>query len=647
MDFGPVTNYLTGVLVPVSALHTERSEGIGEFADLPELAGWCRTCGLDLIQILPVNDTGDNSSPYSARSAFALHPVYLRLADLPEVAGGATPDHLVAEIDQTVAELREHAEQCRRVHYRDVYNAKEQLLAKIYAACEPVIATDAELQQWTDASPWIHEYAAYRGWTENPDGPTEADPSVVRYYAWVQFRLEQQFLLAACGVAEQGVRLKGDIPILITEHSADVWARPEIFLPELRAGAPPDMFSRLGQNWDLPIYNWDEQARRDYRWWKDRLAQAAKFYHAYRIDHVLGFFRVWSIPANDASGTLGWFVPSRTLTVEDLSGIGFDRGRIRWLAEPHLSGAMLRQALETPIDDLVPTILEQIPNEDLYLFSSQVTGERDLLGASLPEGDRAWLAEQYRDRALIITLDGRYAPAWTFRDCSRYQELSDGEREAFEQLVARVGAESEAMWEEHGRRLLRFMVDSTDMLPCAEDLGVIPDSVPRVLAELGIMGLRIPRWSRRWNEPGQPFVRPSAYPFLTVCAPSVHDTSTIAGWWRENDSRDLFYQMLQLGDTAPATYDVATAVRVTRGILQARSAIVVLQVQDLLALASGAWRREDAQDRVNVPGTVNDENWSYRIPVPISVLRDSRELNQVVGELCDERRRRPLPAVHT
>ncbi len=635
MDFGPITHFMTGVLVPVSALHTERSEGIGEFSDLPELAEWCVDCNLDLIQVLPVNDTGDNSSPYSARSAYALHPVYLRIADLPEMPD--LPAELRAEITQTVGRLRDHAERERRVFYWEVAAAKERLLRAIYDARAQEIAHDAALTEWADASPWIREYADYRR-------SVTADDQPFRYYAWVQFRVEQQFLTAARRVAELGVKLKGDIPILITEHSADVWARPAIFIPELRAGAPPDMFSRLGQNWDLPIYNWDEQTRRDYRWWKDRLAQAAKFYHAYRIDHVLGFFRVWSIPKDDATGTLGWFVPSRTLSVEELQHAGFDEGRVRWLAEPHLSTDELRGALETPLEALAPEVLEQIPNEPLYRFSSQIRGERDVLTAELPEADRTWLAEQYRDRALITTHDGRFAPAWFFRECSRYRQLADHEKAAFEELVARARHESEEMWEEHGRHLLRFMTESTEMLPCAEDLGVIPDSVPRVLSQLGIMGLRIPRWSRRWKEEGQPFIPPADYPFLTVCAPSVHDTSTLAGWWEENDARDLFWQTLGLGHHAPEHYDDRTAVALTRAILRAGSGMVVLQVQDILALVRRGWTDEHAAARINVPGTVNEENWSYRLPVPISRLRGSTALAAVVRELCQERRLKPLPA---
>jgi 4-alpha-glucanotransferase len=659
MTFPGLTRYLTGVLVPLSALRSEESVGSGEFADLPALAAWCSNVGLDLIQLLPVNDTGWQASPYSALSAFALHPLYLRISDLPEFAevSGADSSHLRDELES----LRSvHAGE-DRIRYGELLDSKRALLKKLYELHADDQTLRRQARAFVDRSPWVGDYAAYKtlkaryggaAWKEWPDyrDPTPDRLSVLwsdreterelTFHVWMQLRLDEQFRAAAEAVAEQGVMLKGDLPILINEDSVDTWAHRAYFSSWLRAGAPPDAQSALGQNWGLPIYDWPELEHDGFRWWKDRLRHAARYYSAYRIDHVLGFFRVWSIPDDDFTGYLGHFTPCAHATRERLHEADLDNGRIRWLAEPHIEGRAMRESLGDETNRVVELGLQRIANEDLYLFAPTIRGERDIAALPCSDNARAWLLDRYRDRALIRLEHDTFVPVWSYDNCSRYKRLKHEEKDRFNALADELTRESGRLWEEQGRRLLGLMRETTDMLPCAEDLGAVPACVPGVLSDLRILGLRIPRWARLWHEPGQPYIPPSEYPFLTVCAPSVHDTTTMRGWWRDEGDLHPFWKSLGLPGGPPAEYDAETARMVTDALLHTGSALCVFQIQDLLALVDGLSPQNPDDERVNVPGTMNGSNWTYRMNISLEELTANHELHAVLAPLVQDRRRR-------
>jgi 4-alpha-glucanotransferase len=663
MEFGDLKRYYTGVLVPVGSLRSAQSSGVGEFADLPLLADWCLEAGLDVIQILPVNDTGADTSPYSATSAFALHPLYVRLQDIPEVAEVAAEDEEIASL---LTAMRDDLDDKPRIRFSEVLERKYAVLERVFAAREQAIFADEALSRWVQDNPWVREFAVYRSlkerqgkrsWIDWNDlkHPGYADiealwqePSLqseLRYYCWVQYNAEGQLRAAAEAVSERGVYLKGDLPILMAEDSADVWAHRDIFKPELRAGAPPDMFSHLGQNWGLPVYDWDVLASNDYDWWRRRLDQADGFYHAFRIDHVLGFFRIWAVPSEEVAGTMGHFHPSYLLSTDQLREAGFDEGRVRWLSEPHIPRHRLEETLGEYADTVADCCLTRVGDEDLYVFNEGFH-ERDLLALDVPREPLESLRGWYHDRALIRVSSDRYAPAWKMRDASAYLSLEHDERGKLDELVAHARNISEEMWEEQGRRILSLVNGAAAMLPCAEDLGVVPESVPRVLSELGILGLRIPRWTRRWNEPGEPYIPLRSYPYLTVCAPSVHDTSTLREWWECEDGVDEFWEVLGFDGERPAEFTPELAEKVLSRILRTNSAICMFQIQDFFALSEDLRSADPGDERVNVPGTSNEFNWSYRLPVRIETLMERTELNTRIRSLVDGRRR-DVPRLHT
>ncbi len=660
MRFAPLDRNFTGISVPVAALRSGSGCGTGEFADLVALGRWCREAHLDLIQLLPVNDTGANSSPYSAQSAFALHPLYIRLADVP----GA--DRFAEEIGQFREEAARHEKASGgRFSYGKTLGFKLSILERAFASDARRIRADPSFAQWRAANPWVVAYAVFTALKrENANAPWSAwpalsDPTPAQVQewwedhpaqclarAWTQYLLEAQLAAASRALEGMGVLLKGDLPILMSRESADVWFERRLFDLSGIAGAPPDMFSPNGQNWGFPVYDWARLGRDDHRWWKDRLRQAGKFFHAFRIDHVLGFFRIWRIPQGEVTGLLGWFAPSAGLSRSDLASLGFDDARTQWLSLPHVSGAELDAALGGDASRVAALYLRRIGGEELYNIRPEYDSEAAVQALAEPPAMKAFLLAWHANRTLLDGGGDIWHPAWYWETRKGFQSLSDDEKRALQDLAHARRIQSEEGWEREGRALLAIMQGATDMLVCAEDLGDVPRCVPRVLAELGILGLRIVRWAREYEKtpPGEQaaFTPPDLFPRLSVCTPSVHDTSTLRGWWEEDAvERELYFR--SLGETGPCPERMTPQLlsRIVAHCLSAASVLCMLQIQDVLDLDEGLWAADPRTDRINVPGTVTEENWTWRMPIDLESLAARDALRERVRLLVDPRRQRP------
>lgn len=654
-----------GIVLPVSALRTKASTGVGEFPDLLPLADLCSKLGIGLIQLLPVNDSGFQSSPYSALTAFALNPLYLRISGIPEFSASGKK---TAQYGKELDEIRERYEAKERFPYGEIVHEKLQLLKKIYTDTLDTILADAEeggdLYAWIQTHPWVREYAVYRSLKEAEAGAhwkdwkhySSIDTKTLHalwddperqkdqlFWVWIQQKLDVQFLQAAKHITSLGIILKGDLPILMNEDSCDVWAHPEYFDRKLAAGAPPDMFSPLGQNWQFPIYNWDRLAQEDYSWWRERLKAADAYYAAYRIDHVLGFFRIWAASRSDFSAVSGRFIPSLPIYREELFQLGFDEGRIRWLSQPHISTDALYAALEragiqseeldSEVSKACSRLLKRVGTEELWLFKKEVIGERFIDAQGLNEALSCFLQEAWRNRTLLEYTEGEFCSAWSYWDTQAFQSLSEEEKQKLEQLITHKKHESEKLWEDQGRILLKMLSDTTDMLACAEDLGSIPDCVPKVLSELGILSLRVIRWARRWGEESEPYIPFSEYPELSVCTPAVHDSSTVREWWEREADRELLKEFLSL-PLSDESYTPLTARTLLGSIAKAASRLCVFQIQDLLHLSSRWYLPDPGSERINVPGTVTEFNWTYRIPATLEEIETDTEFIQAAQELC-------------
>jgi 4-alpha-glucanotransferase len=643
---------LSGIAVPLSALRTEYSPGCGEFPDLGRLGDLASAWGFNLIQILPVNDSGFQSSPYFALSAFALNPIYIRIGDVPELSVEGQPE-LRVEAEALVRRFAGSA----RVPYEALLREKLALLRKAWLRASEGPggrALLAALDAWIEGNPWSKSYAAFVAlkamngelpWWEWPRfrEPTVAEieglwgdkalARELRFWAWLQMRASEQFLAASMALAERGIALMGDIPILMNADSADVWSRRSCFRLESLAGAPPDMYSSLGQNWGFPIYDWEALERDGFGFWKERLAEADKYYSCFRIDHVLGFFRIWSLSERESTGALGRFVPDVPIRLAELGQLGFSPERIRWLSRPHIpAGRLIQAAGEAAAKGAASAALARIGEEDLFLFKDSIQGERDIEALpSLSPAARDSLLAAWRDRALFEYEPGVFVPTWSYRLASCWPTLSEGEKGQLESLFARNRAAAEALWAKAGKRLLGVLSGAVPMLPCAEDLGSVPDCVPQVLKELGILGLRVLRWTRKWDEGGQPYISIGDYPELSVASPSVHDSSSIRGWWQSEADREGTWRFASasLGrdlGPCPDSLGADQVGLVLELVARSSSRFAVYPIQDIIAMSDKLRPADPADERINVPGTVGNENWTYRVPAGIDELLAEKKL---------------------
>lgn len=666
MRFPDFSRPVTGTAIPVGALRSKKSCGVGEFADLEPFARWCRAAELDLIQLLPVNDTGTESSPYSALSAFALHPIYIRLQDLPEAQG----------FEKEIDALKERFDGLKRFDYRGIREGKLTLLWKMWKASKERWMASPVLESWIAANPWIVEYAVFMNikhknfdasWKEWTKFRTPSHGEIQKkweapaakeehlFFAWVQMRLDEQFKAACDRCGELGVAVKGDIPIMMNEDSCDAWANPEFFRDDLRAGAPPDGPNPLGQNWGFPIYDWANLEETGYSWWKERLSHSARYYHAYRIDHILGFFRIWSIPYGERTGYLGWTTPHEPITARELSERGFSGDRLRWICEPHVPTRLAEAANNNDYlgtHGLLRRVMDRIGDEELWLFKSDIKREADIWAADLPEPVKAVLAEAWRDRLIQVT--GRddsgkvlYTPVWTYYQSTAWRSLSEAERKSLEALFSEKAEKNQVLWKRQAERLLGTLTKSADMLPCAEDLGSIPDSVPEVLANLGIYGLKVIRWERHWDRNGQPFRDIESYPAASVATTSVHDSSTLRGWWeRENGAADFLAHRNPGNDGIPEervrawreAYGADTAAWLLSTLAKTSSRLLVLPFQDLLDLVNTYRTPDPDEERVNIPGSVSSFNWTWRLPAEIETFASDTQFIASVISVFSSRR---------
>ena len=665
---------VTGVVVPISALRSKESCGTGEFADLVHFADLCESAGLNLIQVLPVNDTGTESSPYSALSAFALHPIYMRLQDLPEAK----------KFSSDIAALRAKHESAARFNYREVRADKLTLLRKIFDKSEREIkksAASGELAKWIAENPWVIGYAVFmnlkyynfeaswKAWDKmrTPthaeiqarwDNPAHAPGHL--FYAWLQMRLDQQFQKAADYCRKKNIALKGDIPIMMNEDSCDIWANPEFFRSDLRAGSPPDGSNPTGQNWGFPIYNWDNLERSGFEWWKNRLKSAAKYYDAYRIDHILGFFRIWSVPDGEMTGALGWPVPCEGISTVELSLNGFTGDRLRWITQPHVQTRDIeavnnRDYLGT--HGQLHKVMDRIGDEELWLFKPFIACDGDIARADLLEPVKNELCKRWRDRILVVCgrdSDGQpeYAPARSYRDATAWGTLSTEEKAALEKLFEEKQEKELEHWRAQAEKLLSVIVSATDMVPCAEDLGDVPACLPEVLDELSIYSLKVIRWEREWGVRNEPFKDIHAYPAKSVATTSVHDSSIFRAWWEKEEGGNAFCKTFFAKEAAAADkaekgqeaaaldmehYTAETAAKVLSLLAETSSQLFILPIQDWLDLDSDFCSIDSDKERINVPGTVSEFNWTYRLPVSSDELRKNKKLVAAIRAIAEKR----------
>lgn len=660
-SFALYNRKLAGTQVPVFSLRTRKSAGIGDFGDLKTMIDFVASTGQKVLQLLPINDTTithtwTDSYPYSCISVFAIHPQYADLHALPELKDAKAR----AEAEKTRAELNA----LDKIDYEKVNDFKINYLRQIFNQEGGKMMKTAEYKAFfQDTELWLVPYAQY-SYLRDKNGTADfnqwpdhqvwdeaerkalADPKTAAYknvafFYFVQFVLDRQMQEAHEHAKTKGVILKGDIPIGVNRNGCDVWTEPKYFNLNGQAGAPPDDFSANGQNWGFPTYNWFEMLKDGCQWWNRRFQNMARYFDAYRIDHVLGFFRIWEIPVHSVHGLLGQFAPALAMSREEIESYGLHFQEDRF-TRPFITDWVLDRVFHERAGEVKEKYLDRLDDER-YQMKPEVDTQRkvEALFADATDEKELWL----RDGLYALISDvlfvrdhtnpGVFHPRISAQLDFIYESLYDNDKAAFNRLYNDYFyRRNNQFWYQEAMKKLPKLVQATRMLVCAEDLGMVPDCVPWVMDELKILSLELQSMPK---DPSVKFGHLSRNPYRSVCTISSHDMPTLRMWWDENVQRTQEYYNTMLYRQGPAPHPLPgwLASDIISRHLTSPSMLCILSIQDWLA-TDEALRLPDADaERINIPANPK-HYWRYRMHLNIEDLAADKRFVQSITEMISQ-----------
>lgn len=575
-----------GMAVPVFALRSEQDFGIGEFADLKLVADWAKSCGMSIIQTLPVNDTimtrtWKDSYPYSANSSFALNPMYLRLQDVGKLSD--------TEFLERMEKLRKELNSKPQIDFERVMKAKAEYFEKLFAEFSQKCFASKEFKRFfAENRKWLEPYATWcylrdkygtPDFNQWPENERQLTPAVLNKYCvsgngryqkilmhyFLQFHLHVQFQEIRKYMNDLGILLKGDIPIGVNRYSSDVWINPKLFNTDCQAGAPPDDFAVDGQRWGMPTYNWDEMKATSHEWFIERFRKMADYFNAYRIDHLLGFFRIWEIPLKYGSGLMGRFNPAMTLTDNEIDGMGFSQNPKDYSTAP----------------------------------------------AGTPETNVLFLEDTHKP--------GTWHPRINAFDTQAFQSLNSHDKEAFRRIHDYFYyCRNNGFWEQSAMEKLPVLINATNMIVCGEDLGMIPECVPPLMERLRIMSLEVQRMPKK---AGVAVSDPKDYPYMSVCTTSTHDMSVLRSWIKDEMPDN---STISGRDASPQQ-----CLQIIASNLASDSMLAIFPIQDWLSADADLRSSDPDSERINVPANP-DNFWCYRMHVNLETLVEQDRFNEKI-----------------
>lgn len=660
--FFPLYNVrLAGTLVPVFSLRSGGSFGVGDFGDLKSMINLVYATGQRVLQILPVNDTTtthswQDSYPYSCISIFAIHPQYVDLRQLPALTNAKQRNDFEA--------LREQLNALPQIDYEQVNTAKIKYLRLLFAQeGSKVLSSKGFKQFMLQAGSWLVPYAQYcvlrdkygtACFSQWPDHNTwnEADRDKLlcirsqeyheaSFWYYVQYILHNQLLEAHQYARKKHVILKGDIPIGVSRYGCDVWTEPRYFNLNGQAGAPPDDFSVNGQNWGFPTYNWDAMLKDGCQWWIRRFQNMAQYFDAYRIDHVLGFFRIWEIPVNAVHGLLGQFQPALGMTREEIESYGLSFLEHQF-CEPFIANWVLDRIFHERADEVKTKYLDY-DHDDIWKLKPAYDTQRKIEKAFDGVTDEHEL--HLRDGLYSLVSDvlfvrdhkdnSKFHPRISAQFNFTYEALYDNDKAAFNRLYNDYFyRRNNQFWYDEAMKKLPVLVQATRMLVCAEDLGMVPDCVSWVMNELRVLSLEIQSMPK---DPHVRFGHLNRNPYRSVCTFSTHDMPTLRQWWDEDISRtqDYFNTMLYHEGPAPHPLPGWLARDIVSRQLASPSMLCVLSIQDWLAMDERIRLKDADAERINIPADPH-YYWRYRMHVSIEKLMNDASFTENVRDLVKQ-----------
>ena len=649
---------LAGTLIPVFSLRSKGSFGVGDFGDLKMMIDWVAETNQRVLQVLPINDTTSthtwtDSYPYSAISIFALHPQFADFRQLPEIKDKKKAHEMEA--------LRKELNELKQIDYERVNNTKTDYLRIIFKQEGEAVMKGEDFKMFVKENEhWLVPYAQYchlrdsfgnvdfsswkghEQWHEADrkklTDPKSKEYADVAFYYYVQFVLDRQMRAAHEYAMARGVILKGDIPIGVDRNGCDVWHEPQYFNLNSQAGAPPDAFSINGQNWGFPTYNWQRMIDDGCEWWIRRFQNMAKYFDAYRIDHVLGFFRIWAIPTTCVHGLLGQFAPSLGMTREEIEGYGL-HFQEELFTTPFIARWVVDRVFGIHADEVVEKYLDH-KHDDIFALKPEYDTERKIEAAFKGKDsmDDVWV----RDGLYALVSDvlfvrddndpNKFHPRITAQLNFMYEALYDSDKEKFNRLYNDYYyRRNNNFWYNEAMKKLPVLVQATRMLVCAEDLGMVPDCVAWVMDQLRILSLELQQMPK---DPKVKFGILSRNPYRSVCTLSTHDMPTLRQWWDEDYERTQVYysSMLYRGGAAPHPLPGWLARDIIANQLTCPSMLCILSLQDWFALDEKLRLPDADAERINIPANPR-HYWRYRMHINIEDLIADKEYNDAIKEL--------------
>ncbi len=630
-----------GVCVPVFSLRSEHSFGVGDFGDLRRFVDWAAATGLKVIQLLPVNDTSlshqwGDSYPYNIVSVCALHPQYMDLEQL-----GTLKDK-----QRMTAFLRQQRE-LNALSYSDyeaVERVKTDYIQQIFEEEGEACLQREDFKTWTKENrEWLKPYINWKleHAKDAVQAPVFKSAELIEY---VQFNLHIQLKAAADYARSKGIFLKGDLPIGVNIESVETASHPEFFNLDEQTGAPPDAFAIQGQNWGFPTYNWDSDEGKTADWFRHRLSHIEQYFDALRIDHVLGFFRIWEIPSQQLFGTMGHFSPAMPLTASDIEYFGLNF-RKDFLTRPFINDRIIDRLFGIHANYVRETFLIQKPY-GLYELKDEVSTQQKVRKYFEGKGDEnsLWIRDSlYRLVANVLFLEDdklsdMYHPRIGAYNEPVFEILNMDERDAYMRLYNNFFYQRHSMlWGAIGYKRLTNLFRDTHMLICAEDLGMMPDCVEPVLNALRILTLEIQQMPK---QTGIEFTHLDGNPIRSVATISTHDMAPLRLWWEEKPERtQRFYAtMLQKQGRAPEHLTAPLAEEIIARHLYSPSMLCILSLQDWLAMDSDLWNKNPREERINVPSDPNNR-WQWRMHLTIEQLMKAERYNNKVRTMVTRSKR--------
>ncbi len=656
---------IAGTVVPIFSLRSRGSFGVGDFGDLKMMIDWVAKTGQRALQVLPINDTTithtwQDSYPYNSISIYALHPQYTDLRQLPALDDARRSAEFEA--------LREELNDLPQIDYERVNKAKLEYLQLIFEQDGAQMMKSQEFKDFFARNDeWLVPYAAfchYRDlygtatFSDWPDHHTLdvderkafANPRTkayreVAFWYFVQFILDSQMRGAHEYALSKRVILKGDIPIGISRDGVEAWVEPRYFNLNGQAGAPPDAFSTNGQNWGFPTYNWDEMLSDGCTWWVKRFRKMAEYFDAYRIDHVLGFFRIWEIPIDAVYGLLGQFSPALAMSADEIRGYGLNFQE-QLMTEPFIADWVVDRIFGPHADLVRGKYLEHL-HDDIYRLRPEVDTQRKIeaLFAGKETETDIWIRDGLHALVsnVLFVRDRKnpelFHPRIAAQNDLAYEALYDNDKAAFNRLYNDYFyRRNNDFWYHEAMKKLPRLVEATRMLVCAEDLGMVPDCVAWVMNELRILSLEIQSMPK---DPKLNFGNLNYNPYRSVATISTHDMATLRQWWDEDWERaqQYFGQVMWRGDAAPHPMPGWLADDIVHNHLASPSMLCLISLQDWMAIDEHLRLPDPDAERINIPANPR-HYWRYRMHLTIEDLIKADDFNRHITDMIQQTARK-------